>query len=136
MCYTCFKIKVGNSTNEIKMTKNLKETHTFGRHGEIILKQVNKIPKGAKLVESGESIIVGHSESGHNHLLTLERGTGIIKMYEIDGKTYLDIPRKADLVHQKSVEQHETQTFAPGKYVREIRHSYSYALGVMRRVQD
>lgn len=116
--------------------KNLQEEHSFGRHGEVILKQVDKLPEGAKLIESGESVIVGHSESGHFHSLTIPRGTGIVKMYEIDGKTYLDIPRKADLVHEKSAEKHATQTFAPGIYIREIRQSFSYAAGVMRRVVD
>ena len=118
------------------MNKNLKEAHTLGRHGEVVLKQVDKLPEGAKLIESGESVIVGHSESGHHHVLTVARGTGIVKMYEIDGKTYLDIPRKADLVHEKSAESHGTQTFAPGIYIREIRQSYSYASQQMRRVLD
>jgi hypothetical protein len=115
---------------------NLKNEHNFGRHGEVLLKQVDKLPEGAKLIESGESVIVGHSESGHHHKLTLERGTGIIKMYEIDGKTYLDIPRKADLVHEKESQKHATQTFAPGIYIREIRQSYSYASQQMRRTLD
>lgn len=116
--------------------KNLKEAHSFGRHGEVLLKQVDKLPEGAKLIESGESVIVGHSESGHDHVLTVPRGTGIVKMYEIDGKTYLDIPRKADLVHQKSAESHSTQTFAPGIYIREIRQSYSYGERIMRKTID
>ena len=115
---------------------NLKTEHTFGRHGEVILKQVDVLPEGAKLVESGEKVIVGHSESGHHHSLTIPRGTGIIKMYEIDGKTYLDLPHKADLVHEKSTEQHKTQTFTPGIYIREIRQSYSYAEKIMRRIDD
>lgn len=115
---------------------NLKTEHTFGRHGEVILKKTDKIPTGAKLVEEGVSVIVGHSESGHHHRLTLERGAGVVKMYEIDGKTYLDLPRKAELVHEKSSKNHKTQTFAPGIYIREIRQSYSYGEKIMKRVID
>ncbi len=118
------------------MNKNLQEAHDFGRHGEVIMKKVGVVPAGAKLVQEGSSVIVGHSESGHHHVLTIPRGTGIVKMYEINGKTYLDLPSRADLVHQKSSESHGTQTFAPGIYIREIRQSYSYAEKVMRRVQD
>lgn len=109
--------------------------HNFGRHGEVILKEVGEIPTGAKLIEEGHSIIVGHSESGHHHVLTAERGA-TIKMYELDGKTYLDLPVRGNLEHQKTVERHETQVFTPGKYIREIRHAYSYAERAMKRILD
>ena len=116
--------------------KNLKP-HKLGRHGEVVMLPVSEIPKDAKLVEEGFSIIIGHSESGHHHVLDIstEQGT-TIKMYEKDGKTYLDIPLMAHLRHQKTVEKHETQIFEKGLYIREIRESYSYALKAMRRVQD
>jgi len=114
---------------------NNNKEHEFGRHGEVILKKVKSIPKGAKLIEEGQKIIVGHSESGHHHVLEAEHGV-TIKMYEIDGKTYLDLPSKVDLVHQKSAESHGTQTFAPGIYIREIRQSYSYGERIMRRTID
>lgn len=115
----------------------LMQPHDFGRHGEVILKKVSSIPKGAKLVEKSLSIVVGHSESGHHHVLTIEKEQGMaIMMYEFEGKVYLDLPRQGSLAHQKTVEKHETQIFKPGKYVREIRQSYSYSEKVMRRVLD
>lgn len=117
-----------NNTNKIA-------AHDFGRHGEVIMKKVESLPEGAKLVEKGQKIIVGHSETGHNHVLEAEQGV-TIKMYEIDGKMYLDLPAMANLVHQKSTESHGTQTFAPGIYIREIRQSYSYAEKAMKRVLD
>lgn len=117
------------------MNKNLQEEHSFGRHGEVIIKKINEIPAGAKLVESGNKITVGHSESGHHHVLEAEQGV-VIKMYELDGKTYLDLPSKANLIHQKQFESHETQTFVPGIYIREIRQSYNYGEKIMKRVID
>lgn len=111
--------------------------HDFGRHGEVILKRVAGVPEGARLVESGASIIVGHSESGHHHALTIEREAGVeIKMYELDGRTYLDLPVKGNLVHQKEIEKHDTQVFLPGTYERTIRHAYSYAEKIMTRILD
>lgn len=116
--------------------KKLQEAHEFGRHGEVLMKKVKELPLGAKLIEEGKSIIVGHSESGHNHVLMAESGVKI-KMYEIDGKTYLDLPSKVNLTHQKnSTENHGTQVFSPGIYIREIRESYSYEKKIMRRVID
>lgn len=119
-----------------KESKNkLQEPHDFARHGEVILKKVSEIPAGAKLVEERNSVIVGHSESGHHHVLEAENGV-MIKMYEIDGKTYLDLPSKGNLIHQKSVESHGTQVIERGIYIREIRQSYSYAEKIMKRVID
>jgi len=112
------------------------ELHSFGRHGEVILKPVSEIPKEAKLVEKGNNLIIGHSESGHHHTATLERGTGVIEMYELDGKTYLRFPSQTKIEHQKVKEKHDTQIFKEGLYQRIIRHSYSYSVKAMRRVQD
>lgn len=115
---------------------NPKIPHNFGRHGEVILRPVKEIPQGAKLIEKAEKIVIGHSETGHHHVLTLERGTGLVEMYEHEGRTYLRFGANADLIHQKEAEKHETQTFLPGMYERIIRHSYSYSEKIMKRVMD
>ncbi len=111
--------------------------HDFGRHGEVILMKVDSIPKDAKLIEESESIIIGHSESGHHHVLDIPREQGVkIRMYELNGKTYLDIPLMAHLSHKKTIEPHKTQVFEKGIYIREIRHSFSYAEKQMKRIID
>lgn len=118
------------------MNKKLTTPHDFGRHGEVILLKVERIPSEAKIKEENNSVIVGHSESGHHHTLTAEQGV-TIKIYETaDGRMYLDLPSKGTLVHQKTSEQHETQVFSPNFYERIVRQSYSYSDKIMRRVQD
>lgn len=109
----------------------------YHRHGEVGIYPA-KLPKGAKLVESGTSLIVGHSESGHHHVLTIPNvKERVIKMYELDGQTYLDIPAEAKLSHQKTgTEIHKTQVIAPGIYKRSIKRAYSYADKVMKQVLD
>lgn len=103
------------------------------RHGEVVLIERN-LPKGAKALETKKSIIVGHSESSHHHVLTATRP---ITVYEFEGKTYLDVPIEAKLNHQKTgTETHGTQVIAPGIYERIIKRSYSYGQKIMRRVQD
>ena len=104
------------------------------RHGEILLVP-SKLPKEAKLVEKGDSLIVGHSESGHHHCLTIPK-TAEIKIFEFDGKTYLDVPLEAKLEHQKTVEKHETQIIQPGIYERVIKKAYSYTERAMKKVID
>ncbi len=104
------------------------------RHGEVLIKEVKSLPKNAKLVESGKKLIVGHSESGHHHVLT---ASAEIKMFEFEGKTYLDIPLEAKLTHQKQgTETHGVQILNPGLYERIIKKSYSYAEKIYKRVQD
>src|SRR3990167_6218297 len=112
--------------------------NNFGRHGEVLispfegdsLKEITEVPAGAKLIEEGYSVIVGHSESGHHHVLTIPKENGVmIKVYEKDGKSYLDIPIMARLEHKKTVEKHDTQTFQSGIYIKEIRHAFSYSEG-------
>lgn len=103
------------------------------RHGEVLLKEVD-LPKGAKQLEETKSFIAGHSESGHHHVLT---ATQPFKVFEFEGKTYLDIPLEAKLTHQKSgTETHGQVTVVPGIYERIIKRSYSYGEKIMRRVKD
>lgn len=105
------------------------------RHGEVVLIPIAKLPQKARKLEEGKSLIVGHSETGHHHVLTVPKLE--IKMFELDGKTYLDIPLEAKLRHQKEgQETHGVQTIAKGIYERVIKRSYSYVEKIMRRVQD
>lgn len=111
---------------------------TLHRHGELVLKKVKTIPAKAKLAEAKSSLIVAHSESGHHHTLTIPTvKDAVIKFFEFEGKTYLDVPLQAKLEHQKTGEEtHGTQEIQPGLYERIIKRSYSYAEKVMRRVMD
>lgn len=109
-------------------------TRKLHRHGEVGLMEVKELPKGAKLVEETKSFIAGHSESGHNHVL---EAVSPFKVFEFEGRTYLDIPLEAKLKHQKEgTETHGIQKIATGIYERTIKKSYSYAEKIMRRVQD
>lgn len=104
------------------------------RHGEIVLKPA-RLPKQAKLVERNKSVIVGHSESGHHHVLTVPQTA--IKVFEHEGKTYLDIPLEARLTHQKTGQEiHAEQTIAPGIYERVIKRAYNYSEKMMKKVID
>ncbi len=104
------------------------------RHGEVSLLPVESLPKGAKLMSEVKSFVAGHSESGHHHILT---ATAPFKVFEFEGKTYLDIPLEAKLTHEKTgTETHGIAILKPGFYERVIKKSYSYAEKIMKRVQD
>ncbi len=104
------------------------------RHGEVLIREITSIPKEAKLISEVKEFVAGHSESGHNHILT---ATAPFKVFEFEGKTYLDIPLEAKLTHQKQgTETHGVQILQPGLYERIIKKSYSYLDKVMKRVND
>jgi len=108
------------------------------RHGEVGLLPIKAIPEGAKLVGEVKEFVAGHSESGHHHILTLPKvAEADIKIFEFEGKTYLDIPLEAKLKHQKEGDEtHGEVSVAKGFYERTIKKSYSYAEKIMRRVLD
>lgn len=107
------------------------------RHGENLFVKVDKIPDGAKLLEEGNNLVVAHSETGHHHLLTLPKiADAVIKIFEFEGQTYLDVPLAAKLSHQKTVEAHPTKTMQKGFYKKLVHRAYSYAEKVSKRVID
>jgi hypothetical protein len=114
---------------------NLLTPHDFGRHGEIILKKIDKIPSTAKLIEKSSSLIIGHSKTGHHHIAVAEREQ-TVELYEDNKKVYLSFLVDTRIEHQKESEAHKTQVFKSGCYVREIREVYSYAEKQMKRVRD
>lgn len=105
------------------------------RHGENLFVRIDKLPEGAKLVAEGSELVVAHSESGHNHILTVPK-TAELKMFEFEGKTYLEVPLEAKLQHQKEYEKHPDQTMMAGTYLKLVDTEYDYFAKIMRKVID
>jgi hypothetical protein len=72
------------------------------RHGEVMLLPVNAAPTGT--AEKVTSCIVGHSESGHHHVLDSDREFATI--VSASGTLYVDLDVPTRLFHQKDHEQH------------------------------
>lgn len=107
------------------------------RHGENILFPINEIPEQATLVGESKEMVVAHSETGHHHVAELPTATKEhIKMYEFEGKTYLDIPVEAKVKHVKEHEAHKTLPLKAGKYIKLVDMEFDYGLKVSRKVID
>jgi hypothetical protein len=109
------------------------------RHGEVILKAVDNLPKEAKLVEATNSFIVAHSETGHNHRLVTKEKTDLskFKVYSWNGETYLEVPAISELLHEKSgKDAHKTHTIQPNIYKVILKKEFDYYKSVMRNVRD
>lgn len=91
---------------------NCEENNMDYRHGEIVLKPVKAAGNGQK--QQVTSYIVGHSETGHHHVLESTEPYTVTK--DKLGKLWLELEAEARLVHQKSHDVHNTLTIPAGIY--------------------
>lgn len=109
------------------------------RHGEVVLKQVDSLPKGAELIEESNKYMVAHSETGHHHILEVKDKVDMskIKVYMHNGERYLEVPEMSELWHQKSgSDVHTPHKIVPGIYKINIKKHFDYFKGAMEAVRD
>ena len=102
------------------------------RHGEITLKPLDVLPEKVKELYSGKKYIVGHSETGHHHVLL----SSALRVYELDNELYLDVQKIGELEHQKSFDKHDTKVVQPGFYKVVVKKAYDYFKKKMTQVRD
>jgi hypothetical protein len=106
-----------------------------GAQGELyITRHDGPIPAGAVAVPAeGGHVIVGHSETGHHHVMTAERTT----MYRLPEEIYelfLVVSAPDELTHLRSFDTHESIAFDPGMY--RVRRQREYTPEGWRRAAD
>jgi hypothetical protein len=79
------------------------------RHGEVILIPVEKMAAGRP--KKAMNFIVGHSETGHHHVLESE-----VPMSVQDKDFLVRLFEPAKLVHKKETNAHNTLTVPAGTY--------------------
>ncbi len=102
------------------------------RHGEIMLYPVNKIP--AADAQKQTSFIVGHSETGHHHVLESEIPFDVLSIDK--DELYVRLFEPAKLVHKKEFDKHNTLTIERGTYKVLHKTEYDPFEKVIRDVQD
>lgn len=100
------------------------------RHGEVLLLPVSQIPKSAKHFTS---YIVGHSETGHHHVLESKKEFEVAVDKE---DLYLRLFEPAKLVHKKSVDAHKTLNIPAGTYHVIYKTEYNPFDKIIERVMD
>lgn len=103
-------------------------------HGENAIMAVEKVPEGLNWHTETKAII-GHSETGHHHLLEAAKGTEY-ELAELNGVLYLRLTDTAKVIHKKSFEVHEAVTLDPGVYQVTHKTEYDPFLNVRRAVYD
>ena len=100
------------------------------RHGDLLIKEVEKIPAKAKKVSSGKLNKLALGEvTGHSH--KLETIT-VVDVFELNGVKYFNIPQEAKLSH----EEHNTLKLKPKTYSVLAEREYDYFLEEQRQVID
>lgn len=82
------------------------------RHGEILLLPIDAVPNGTTVHET--ICIVGHSESGHHHVL--ESDEAFEQIVAANGDLFVDLDRPTPLRHQKTHQQHRELTVPAGAW--------------------
>ncbi|OYN76160.1 hypothetical protein [Mycolicibacterium sphagni] len=104
------------------------------RHGEILLLPVATVPSGES--EQVTSCIVGHSESGHHHVL--ESDQVFAQIVAMNGDLFVDLPTETPLRHHKNHQQHRELTVPAGtwKVVRKTEFDIRSTVAPRRFVAD
>lgn len=116
----------------------MKSFTKMAAQGDFIILRVNDIPTNVEKVEPENGVyIVAHSETGHNHVMEMERveafkPTGVkeVDLYQL----FLNVEAPTEITHLRSFDTHETLLVPPGKY--EIRRQREYVAEGFRRAQD
>ena len=95
--------------------KNVLEFDRIAAQGELTITRLDKRPKNiGQLVEAKDGkLIVGHSESGHDHITYADCAT----LTRVDEFTaYLDVRKPTQIDHLRSFDTHPSIALQPGMY--------------------
>ncbi len=102
-------------------------------HGENVLLPIESLPKGKTTKHT--SYIIGHSETGHHHVLEATKGQDF-DIFVQDGEIYISSQFESSIVHKKTHDIHETLPVAPGIYKVNRKTEYDPFEQVRREVWD
>ncbi len=100
------------------------------QHGDVLLKQVAKLPQDAKEIpRKGNVLILAEGEStGHHHVITANPA----KLWELKNDLYLEVIEPVTIIH----EEHKTLPIPIGIYEIGRVKEYDYFAKMGRRVID
>lgn len=118
---------------------NIKSAVLTNGHGEVNFFKITDgyadIDGFTEVTPDASGFIVGHSESGHNHVL--ERGDVIVRERVLDGmKVLYAIVKEPLKLRQSAGAPHKEQTVEPGEYFITNNIEYNPFLEQARRVAD
>lgn len=102
----------------------MKRFNQFGAQGELYITRIEKLPEGVQpVLQSDGDLIIGHSETGHHHVMNAERTT-LYRLPEEIYECFVVVTENDELRHLRSFDTHESWMFEPGVY--EIQRAREY----------
>lgn len=118
----------------------MKTFSKIAAQGDVLFRQVVAVPADAVPAPSEHSeIIVTHSETGHHHVMVLDRDNGEPSVEMFSDKNnpllaWIKVNRPTVLEHRRPHDTHEPIMFGPGVY--EVRRQREHSPEGWRRVAD
>ena len=112
------------------------KTYTNGpiAQGELYIRRIDSLPTGLEPVApEGGYVIVGHSETGHHHVMESETTTMYRAPREIF-ELFLTVTKDTPLTHLRSFDTHEPIILLTGNYI--VRRQREYTPEGWRRAAD
>ncbi len=121
----------------------MKSFKKIAAQGEITIIRIGDASKvklsGSALPLEGGKFIIGHSETGHNHVLERKAGASVTVL---DGapegmkilRAILTEPNK--LIHERGHDTHEAIELAPGEYEFRIAREFDHYAELARQSSD
>lgn len=107
--------------------------------GEISIRRIAKLPSGlVPLAPENGHFVIGHSETGHHHVMTLDRKQVFVAKSTPAGMRvlYAILETPADLIHQRGHDTHETIHHEAGIYEYRLGREFDPYAELARRVMD
>lgn len=107
--------------------------------GEISIRRVTSLPANVTpLAPEKGKFIIGHSETGHHHVMTLDRKQAFEATKAPEGMRilYANLEAAGELVHERGHDTHETISFEPGIYEFRLGREYDPYAELARQVAD
>lgn len=112
---------------------------TLGAQGEIRMYRIDAIPADAKPVQREKGhFIIGHSETGHHHVLEAKRVQVFESPTAPEGMRilYALLDSPGSLEHLRGHDTHAPHAFEPGAYMFRTDREYDPYAELARRVAD
>lgn len=122
----------------------MKTFKAIAAQGEITIRRIGDVPKKSKaagkpLALEGGKLIIGHSETGHHHVLEHTRGATVTVLDSApDGMRILRaiLTEANALVHERGHDTHETIALLPGEHEFRIAREFDHYAEIARQSAD
>lgn len=116
----------------------MKTFKNMAAQGDFVIMRVDNFPNDLeKITPNNNTYTVAHSETGHDHVMVMERPDSVeaFKQKDVDlYELFLLVSEPTPIEHKRAWDTHETLLVPPGKY--KIRRQREYTPEGFRKAAD